>query len=239
MLGKKWGLRGEEQEAWKSEGHVPVVPSLIRGHWGGRGREARVLRTGVERPSLSGPRFAMRRCDPAITQEPGVSRSKSPASPTPSLSAEQAAGSPLLPLDSAGLSRGDVSRQEEAGTSGAGRADGPGPKPADAQAQQISEEPKPTPFVPFSGGGQRLGGPCGSARCLMSPSAKLPKSFSSPGGPSKPKKSRPPPEPEPVSGELGAGSSLQPHWTSAGQLGAAGSLGVFHLTEVTFWFGLS
>ncbi|XP_070249771.1 tether containing UBX domain for GLUT4 isoform X4 [Myotis yumanensis] len=142
-------------------------------------------------------RFAMRRCDPATTQEPGVSRSKSPASPTPSLSAEQAAGSPLLPLDSAGLSRGDVSRQEEAGTSGAGRADGPGPKPADAQAQQISEEPKPTPFVPFSGGGQRLGGPGGSARCLMSPSAKLPKSFSSPGGPSKPKKSRPPPEPEP------------------------------------------
>ncbi|XP_016070950.1 PREDICTED: tether containing UBX domain for GLUT4, partial [Miniopterus natalensis] len=136
-------------------------------------------------------RFAMRRCDPVIKQEPGVSWSKSPASPTPSLSAEQAAGSPLLPLDSAGLSRGDVSHRDEAGTSGAG------PKPLDAQAKYISEEPTPAPFVPFSGGGQRLGGPCGSARCLMSPSTKVPKSFSSPGGPSKPKKSRPPPEPEP------------------------------------------
>nr|KAF6415002.1 ASPSCR1 tether for SLC2A4, UBX domain containing [Molossus molossus] len=113
-------------------------------------------------------RFAMRQCDSAVQQEPGVSWSKSP-------------GSPLLPLDSAGLSRGDVSRQDEVG----------------AQEKQIPKEPIPGPFVPFSGGGQRLGGPCGSARCLMSPSAKLPKTFSSPGGPSKPKKSRPLPEPEP------------------------------------------
>ncbi|KAM7068140.1 tether containing UBX domain for GLUT4 isoform 1-T1 [Molossus nigricans] len=126
-------------------------------------------------------RFAMRQCDSAVQQEPGASWSKSPGSPTPSLSAEQAAGSPLLPLDSAGLSRGDVSRQDEVG----------------AQEKQIPKEPTPAPFVPFSGGGQRLGGPCGSARCLMSPSAKLPKTFSSPGGPSKPKKSRPLPEPEP------------------------------------------
>uniref|UniRef100_G1NTY2 ASPSCR1 tether for SLC2A4, UBX domain containing n=1 Tax=Myotis lucifugus TaxID=59463 RepID=G1NTY2_MYOLU len=141
-------------------------------------------------------RFAMRRCDPATRREPGGLPEQKPSKPDPLPVGEQQA-SPLLPVDFAGLSRGDVSRQEEAGTSGAGRADGPGPKPADAQAQQISEEPKPTPFVPFSGGGQRLGGPGGSARCLMSPSAKLPKSFSSPGGPSKPKKSRPPPEPEP------------------------------------------
>lgn len=209
----------------------PLDPRPLRV---GGGSETQVLRPGVECPSLSGPRFAMRLCNPAITQEPEVSRSKSPASPTPSLSAEQAAGSPLLPLDSAGLSRGDVSRQDEAGPSVASHADGPGPKPADAQAMQISEEPKPTtPFVPFSGGGQRLGGPSGSARCLLSPSAKLPKSFSSPGGPSKPKKSRPPPEPEPVSDELGAGSFLRR------QLGATRSLGAIVLTEVTFWFGLS
>lgn len=92
--------------------------------------------------------------------------------------------------------------------------DGLGPEPADARAEPISKEPRPAPFVPFSGGGQRLGGPSGSARGLVSPSAKLPKSFSSPGGPSEPKKSRPgqepqpEPEPEPVRGEPGAGSLL-------------------------------
>lgn len=142
-------------------------------------------------------RFAMRRCSSA-----GLSRSRAPGSPTASLSADQAAGSPLPPLGSAGLSRGDVSHQDEADISGAGRVDTP--------AKQISKEPAPAPFVPFSGGGQRLGGPSGLARSLMSPSAKLPKSFSSPGGPSKPKKSRPgqepPPEAEPVRSRLGAGA---------------------------------
>lgn len=118
----------------------------------------------------------MRRGDPAVSLEPG-----GPASPAPS---------PPLPRDSAGLSRGDVSRQDPAGT---------------PEAKPVSEEPRPPPFVPFSGGGQRLGGPCGSAQCLTSPSARLPTPSSSPGGPSKPKKSRPPPEPEPVSGALGAG----------------------------------
>ncbi|XP_019517471.1 PREDICTED: tether containing UBX domain for GLUT4 isoform X2 [Hipposideros armiger] len=136
-------------------------------------------------------RFAMRRCNSAIKQEPGGSWSESPGSPTPSLSAEQAASSPLLPLSPTGLSQGDVSRQDQADASGASHVDGLGPEPASAQAKQISKQPTPTCFVPFSGGGQRLGGPSSSARCLMSPSAKLPKSFSSPGGPSKPKKLRP------------------------------------------------
>lgn len=120
-------------------------------------------------------------------QEPGVSRTKTPGSPAPSLSADQATGGPLLPLNSVGLSQGDVSHQDEVGTSGASRVDAP--------AKQISKEPAPAPFVPFSGGGQRLGGSSGSARSLTSPSAKPPKSFSSPGGPSKPKKSRPGQEP--------------------------------------------
>ncbi|KAM5216951.1 tether containing UBX domain for GLUT4 isoform 4-T4 [Hipposideros larvatus] len=136
-------------------------------------------------------RFAMRRCNSAIKQEPGGSWSESPGSPTPSLSAEQAASSPLLPLSPTGLSQGDVSRQDQADASGASHVDGLGPEPASSQAKQISKQPTPTCFVPFSGGGQRLGGPSSSARCLMSPSAKLPKSFSSPGGPSKPKKLRP------------------------------------------------
>ncbi|XP_043319671.1 tether containing UBX domain for GLUT4 isoform X1 [Cervus canadensis] len=142
-------------------------------------------------------RFSMKRCDSASKQEPGASWSKSPGSPTPSMSADQAASSPLLPLNSPGLSQGDVSRQDEAVSPGASCVDGLGPKPADAQAKQISKEPPPAPFVPFSGGGQRLGGPSGSARPLMSSSAKLPKSFSSPAGPSKPKKSRPGQEPQP------------------------------------------
>lgn len=146
-------------------------------------------------------RFSMKRCSSAGGQDPGVSRSKTPGSPTPSLSADQAAGSPLLPLDPAGLSQGDVSHHDEAATSGTGHVD--------AQAKPTSKEPTPAPFVPFSGGGQRLGGPSGSTKSVVSPSAKLPKSFSSPGGPSKPKKSRPgqepPPEPEPVRSGLGRG----------------------------------
>ncbi|KAF6092340.1 ASPSCR1 tether for SLC2A4, UBX domain containing [Phyllostomus discolor] len=140
-------------------------------------------------------RFAMRPHDSAARPEPGVSWSRSPASPAAALPAQQVAGSPLLPWDSEGLSQGDVSRQDGAAASGAGPMDSPGPKPADTPAKPTSKEPPPTPFVPFSGWGQRLGGPCGSARCPPSP--RLPKSFSSPGGPSKPKKSRPPPEPEP------------------------------------------
>ncbi|XP_032471945.1 tether containing UBX domain for GLUT4 isoform X1 [Phocoena sinus] len=142
-------------------------------------------------------RFSMKRHDSTGKQEPGVSWSKSPGSPTPSLSADQAASSPLFPLNSAELSQGDVSHQEEAASPGAGRVDGLGPKLVDARAKQISTEPTPAPFVPFSGGGQRLGGPSGSVRPLMSSSAKLPKSFSSPAGPSQPKKSRPGQEPQP------------------------------------------
>nr|XP_010949249.1 tether containing UBX domain for GLUT4 [Camelus bactrianus] len=133
-------------------------------------------------------RFAMKRCDSAGKQEPGPSWSKSPGSLTPSTVAEPAASGPRLPLNSAGLSRGDVSRQDETASLGAGLAD--------AQTEQILKEPLPAPFVPFSGGGQRLGGPSGSARPLTSSSAKLPKSFSSPAGPSKPKKSRPGQEPQ-------------------------------------------
>ncbi|XP_067572500.1 tether containing UBX domain for GLUT4 isoform X2 [Pseudorca crassidens] len=142
-------------------------------------------------------RFSMKRHDSTGRQEPGVSWSRSPGSPTPSLSADQAASSPPFPLNSAELSQGDVSHQDEAASPGAGRVNGLGPKPVDAQAKQISKEPTPAPFVPFSGWGQRLGGPSGSVRPLMSSSAKLPKSFSSPAGPSQPKKSRPGQEPQP------------------------------------------
>lgn len=177
-------------------------PPLRRGGTG-RGSRARrgrgdAVPTPVCRVSSFWPlRFAMRQCDSAVPQEPGVSWSKSLGSPDPSLPAEQAAGCPPLPLSSSGLSQGDVSRQHGAGPLGAGHVDGLGPEPADAQAEPTSEEPGPAPFVPFSGGGQRLGGPSGSARCQVSPSAKLPKSFSSPGGPSEPKKSRPGQEPQP------------------------------------------
>uniref|UniRef100_A0A8C3YPU9 ASPSCR1 tether for SLC2A4, UBX domain containing n=1 Tax=Catagonus wagneri TaxID=51154 RepID=A0A8C3YPU9_9CETA len=125
-------------------------------------------------------RFAVKHCDPAGKQEPGAAQSRSPGSP----------------LNSAGPSHGDVSQQEEVASAGPALRDGPGPKPADAQATPIAKEPAPASFVPFSGGGQRLGGPSGSARPLVSSSAKLPKSFSSPAGPSKPKKSRPGQEPQ-------------------------------------------
>ncbi|NXL93414.1 ASPC1 protein, partial [Alectura lathami] len=53
-------------------------------------------------------------------------------------------------------------------------------------------ESKSTPFVPFSGDGQRLGGSSVAAPPLElgMPSSELPTTSSSPGGPSKPKKSK-------------------------------------------------
>uniref|UniRef100_G3SY81 TUG ubiquitin-like domain-containing protein n=1 Tax=Loxodonta africana TaxID=9785 RepID=G3SY81_LOXAF len=135
-------------------------------------------------------------------EESAGARSKTPGSPVPSTSADQAAGHPVLPLDIGGLSGGDLSRPEDAGPSRIGHTDGQGPKPADSPAEPDTKVPLPTPFVPFSGEGQRLGGPSGSAHSLMSPSTKSAKSVSSPGGPSEPKKSKPglesPQEPEPV-----------------------------------------
>ncbi|XP_037349610.1 tether containing UBX domain for GLUT4 [Talpa occidentalis] len=137
-------------------------------------------------------RFAMKQGDSAGKQEPAVPRSRAPGSPTPSLSAEQAAGSPLPPLDTAQLSRGDGSREEASGPSGGGPVQGPGPEPAEAQA--TGPYFTQATFVPFSGGGQRLGGPLAPARPPTSPvscPAMSPKPASSPGGPSKPKKPKP------------------------------------------------
>uniref|UniRef100_A0A8C9KB26 Tether containing UBX domain for GLUT4 n=1 Tax=Panthera tigris altaica TaxID=74533 RepID=A0A8C9KB26_PANTA len=126
-------------------------------------------------------RFAMKRRD----QEPGT-----PGSPAPSLSAHQATGGPLLPLNSVGLSQGDVSHQDEVGTSGASRVDAP--------AKQISKEPAPAPFVPFSGGGQRLGGPSGpQGETLHIPSDQRPLSEDSLGR-ERGENQEPPRPPQPV-----------------------------------------
>lgn len=138
-------------------------------------------------------RFVMKQCDPASSQEPGIIRSKSPGSLTFSVSANQAASSPQLPLNSGELSRGDLNLAEDAGTLETGLG---GPQKVDAQEKQNVKEPTPAPFIPFSGGGQRLGGPSGSLKPLASPSAKSPKVFSSPGGPSEPKKLKPGEEPQ-------------------------------------------
>ncbi|XP_008048088.2 tether containing UBX domain for GLUT4 [Carlito syrichta] len=144
-------------------------------------------------------RFVMKHCDSNSVgrQEPGGARSKTPGSPATSASAEQATGLPPLPLDSGELSRGDLGRQDDAGTSRTSCVDDLGQKPVDAPAEQSVKAPMPTSFVPFSGGGQRLGGPSGPMSSLLSPSAKLPMSFSSPGGPSEPKKSKSGQEPQP------------------------------------------
>ncbi|KAJ7422745.1 Tether containing UBX domain for GLUT4 [Pitangus sulphuratus] len=55
-----------------------------------------------------------------------------------------------------------------------------------------SSEPEHTPFVPFFGDGERLGDSSVAAPSfgLDMPSSKMPTTFSSPGGPSKPKKSK-------------------------------------------------
>lgn len=136
------------------------------------------------------------------------------------MSADQASSSPLLPLNSGEFSRGDLNHQGDVGTSGSSLESGP--KPADARAKQSTKESASAPFVPFSGGGQRLGGPSGSLRSLTS-SAKSPKSFS--GGPSKPKKSKPgeepQQEPEPVRSRLSPRAFSRPK-LNAGHSGYGG-----------------
>uniref|UniRef100_A0A8C5YWK2 ASPSCR1 tether for SLC2A4, UBX domain containing n=1 Tax=Marmota marmota marmota TaxID=9994 RepID=A0A8C5YWK2_MARMA len=139
-------------------------------------------------------RFVMKQCDSAGKQEPGAMGSKTPGSLASSTSATQAAGSPLPLLKPGGLIRGDLRCQDDAGTSGSSLTGGS--EPGDAQAKQSAKKPASATFVPFSGGGQRLGGPSQSARPPVSPLAVSPKSFSCPGGPSKPKKSRPVEEPQ-------------------------------------------
>ncbi|NXH52048.1 ASPC1 protein, partial [Rhabdornis inornatus] len=60
-------------------------------------------------------------------------------------------------------------------------------KDSDASLEELrySPEPEPTPLVPFSGDGKHLGD-----SPVAVPSSKLTTTFSSPGGPSKPKKSK-------------------------------------------------
>ncbi|NXS32245.1 ASPC1 protein, partial [Pomatostomus ruficeps] len=56
---------------------------------------------------------------------------------------------------------------------------------ANVEELRLSPEPEPTPFVPFVGDREHLGD-----FPVAVPSSKLPTTFSSPGGPSKPKKSK-------------------------------------------------
>ncbi|NXX78497.1 ASPC1 protein, partial [Urocolius indicus] len=72
------------------------------------------------------------------------------------------------------------------------KQDSIGDSHASLEEQLFSSEPKSTPFVPFFGNGQRLGDSSVAAPSLGSdtPSSKLPTTFSSPGGPSQPKKSK-------------------------------------------------
>lgn len=169
---------------------------LCREKWISQGtlEEGRATHSVVSHSLFCSPRFVIKQCDTVGKQEPIAVRSKAPGSPISSMSADQASSSPLLPLNSGEFSRGDLNHQGDANTSEASL--GSGPKPADAQTKQSTKESASAPFVPFSGGGQRLGGPSGSLRSLTSHSAKSLKSSSGSGGPSKPKKSKPGEEPQ-------------------------------------------
>ncbi|NXK54982.1 ASPC1 protein, partial [Chauna torquata] len=88
-----------------------------------------------------------------------------------------------------GLDRGDVALSSNSCTD---EQDSSREPIASLEELCLPSEPKSTQFVPFFGDGQRLGDssvatpPLG----LDMPSSKLPTTFSSPGGPSRPKKSK-------------------------------------------------
>ncbi|XP_037666594.1 tether containing UBX domain for GLUT4 isoform X2 [Choloepus didactylus] len=156
--------------------------------------QAALQRTTLQSLGVTGGsaiiRFVVKPCNAAGRQEPAGPGSRAPGSPVPSVSANQTPGHAQLPLSSGGLSGGDLSPQPDAGPVETSCADGLSPKSADTVAEPGTAGATPAPFVPFSGGGQRLGGPSQPVRSLVSPSAKLLTS-PSPGGPSKPKKSKP------------------------------------------------
>ncbi|XP_068920112.1 tether containing UBX domain for GLUT4 isoform X2 [Petaurus breviceps papuanus] len=136
-------------------------------------------------------RFSMKMCESPGTQESVVPRIKVTGNPAPSVSIDEASSNSLLSLGSGGLSSGDLSRPDDAIASGISQIDCLGLKRLDDEMKLSSKESVSPSFVPFSGGGQRLGGSSVPSRHLVPSSTKLPKSLSSPGGPSKPKKSKP------------------------------------------------
>ncbi|XP_027705938.1 tether containing UBX domain for GLUT4 isoform X2 [Vombatus ursinus] len=146
-------------------------------------------------------RFSMKMCESPGTQEDVVPGIKVLGNPAPSVSVDQATTNSLLSLGSGGLSGGDLSRPDDAVASGISQIDCLGLKRLDDEMRLSSKESVSPSFVPFSGGGQRLGGSSMPSRHLVPSSAKLPKSLSSPGGPSKPKKSKPGQEQEQESEE--------------------------------------
>ncbi|XP_036611257.1 tether containing UBX domain for GLUT4 isoform X2 [Trichosurus vulpecula] len=136
-------------------------------------------------------RFSMKTCESPGTKEAMVPRIKVSGNPVSSVSVDQATSDSRLSLGSDGLSSGDLSRPDDAVTSGISQIDCLGLKRLDDEMRLSSRESVSPSFVPFSGGGQRLGGSSMPSRHLVPSSTKLPKSLSSPGGPSKPKKSKP------------------------------------------------
>ncbi|KAM9006630.1 tether containing UBX domain for GLUT4 isoform X1 [Sarcophilus harrisii] len=136
-------------------------------------------------------RFSMKMCESPDKQEAVVPKIKLSGNLAPSISVDQAASNSLLSLGSGELSSGDLSRPDDAVASGISQIDCLGLKRLDDEMRLSSKESVSPSFVPFSGGGQRLGGSSIPSRHLVPSSAKLPKSLSSPGGPSKPKKSKP------------------------------------------------
>ncbi|XP_004709279.2 tether containing UBX domain for GLUT4 isoform X4 [Echinops telfairi] len=155
--------------------------------------QAALQRTTLQSLGLTGGsatiRFVTKASSSACRPEPVGARA--PGHPALPIAADQAASHPVLPLVARGLSGGDLSHLEDAGPSRPDCEDSRGPTPADCPPQLDAKAPSPPPFIPFSGGGQRLGGPSGSACTLTSLSTKSPKALSSPGGPSEPKKSKP------------------------------------------------
>ncbi|XP_056673298.1 tether containing UBX domain for GLUT4 isoform X1 [Monodelphis domestica] len=135
-------------------------------------------------------RFSMK-CDSPGKQEPMVPKIKLSGNPVPSVSVDQTTSNPLHSLSSDGLSSGDLSRPDDAIASGISQIDCRGLRRLDDEMKLSSKESVSPPFVPFSGGGQRLGGSSMPSRYSVPSSTKVPKSLCSPGGPSKPKKSKP------------------------------------------------
>ncbi|KFQ35559.1 Tether containing UBX domain for GLUT4, partial [Mesitornis unicolor] len=135
-------------------------------------------------------RVVLKKCSPSCQEEAaGATGQRSELTVSPG-SAGGAADVPLpqanaSPEDSA---QGDVAVSVNSPIDAQDAGTEPG---ASVEELQPSPEPGAAPLVPFSGDGQRLGGSSVAAPALGPdlPSAKLP-TASSPGGPSKPKKSK-------------------------------------------------
>ncbi|XP_010157631.1 PREDICTED: tether containing UBX domain for GLUT4, partial [Eurypyga helias] len=194
-----------QQTLWELLGHFATTRELLEQRGGSSpvcvymrdeiaGKDA-LERTTLKSLGLTGGsaivRVVMKKCSsPGQEEAAGTVVQCEELAATPSFTG----GAVDVPLPQANTFPKDLDHRDVAVSSSSctDKQDAIGESQASLEEPWPSSVPESVPFVPFFGDGQRLGGSSVAAPSpgLDTPSSKLPTTFSSPGGPSKPKKSK-------------------------------------------------